>query len=102
MKLTKKQTAVIHSLVTTLLQNGLIEIVFEKSNGSIRVVNATREVKLLAEHNIVLNANDVLPSTTFEAIRFVDNALGDWRSARLDTIISINGMKMEQFVNLVK
>lgn len=80
--------------VKELLNRGIVEFEFEKLDGTIREVRATRWLHpdIVGKDFLIPDTADAHPSV----IKFVDLDLMQWRSCRKDNIISINKVITEE------
>ena len=98
MTLTKEQTLTLREVLKARLAHGNAEIVFEKANGDIRVIKGTRDKDLIPGAH---NATPTTRSEPDDAVAIYEVEKKQWRSFRLDTLISVNGLKAEQLLKLV-
>lgn len=80
--------------IKELLNRGIVEFEFEKLDGTIREVRATRWL-----HKDIVGEDFPIPTNKVEndiSIRFVDLDIMQWRSCRKDSIISINKVITEE------
>lgn len=106
MKLTIDQKIALREVLKTKLSMGTTEIVFEKADGTIRTMTATRDkavVTTLVGAEIYESyvspakprkeATDMVPC--FDAVKLA------WRGFSIDKLISVNGMKVEHLLQFV-
>ena len=80
--------------VKKLLNRGIVEFEFEKLDGTIREVRATRWLHpdIVGEDFKIPDTSDAHPAV----IKFVDLDKMAWRSCRVDSILSINKVITEE------
>lgn len=98
MTLTKEQTLTLREVLKARLSHGKAEIVFEKANGDIRVIKGTRDKDLIPGSQSTTASSRSEPD---DAVAIYEVEKKQWRSFRLDTLISVNGLKAEQLLKLV-
>lgn len=82
----------------TVLSVGVTEIVFEKADGTIRVLKGTRDKDLIQEDlyekvmNPPLNQDGTPRKVAKTSLPTFDIEAGDWRSFSLKKLISVNGL----------
>ncbi|SSU39614.1 Protein of uncharacterised function (DUF2693) [Acinetobacter baumannii] len=87
----------LHSHVATVLHSGTHQIVFQKKNGDIRVIQGTLDPGVLAQ-----KLGDAFDETSVQVIDesvktslpVYDVELNDWRSFSLDNVIGIDGINI--------
>ncbi|AWD90375.1 tail fiber protein [Erwinia phage Cronus] len=105
LKLTETQKVSIRELLKTKLSHGTTTIVFEKADGTVRVLKGTRDKDIISE---VIGESEyenyVNPKKARkEAVDMVpvfDTELESWRGFSIDKLISVNGVKVEHLVQL--
>lgn len=103
MKLTEKQRLHLRDILKSALATGVSEVVFEKADGSIRVLKATRDAKIIpqkpiSENAVVVEVKPRKESTTTLPVYDVESG---WRSFKIESLVSINGLKADALVRLV-
>lgn len=104
MKLTELQRIHLREILKTTLAQGVSEIVFEKSDHSIRVLRGTRDQSLYPKAEITENQKSNIQVKRVEsttALPLFDIETGDFRSFKLESLVSINGLKASDLIRLV-
>lgn len=107
MELKTNQLVPFHSILKAVLNNGTVQVVFEKVDGSIRVLNCTtNSAKIISITGELDNSDEVYTakttrkeSTSVISVFEVDEA--KWKSFKLDKLISINSVKVEEILKLI-
>lgn len=73
--------------LTNLLQNGVVEVNFTKADGTERKMTCTLQESVLPVAET--KENDKPRTESQEALRVWDISINEWRSFRLDSIISV-------------
>lgn len=68
--------------IVNLLKEGEVAIKFTKTDGSVRVMNATLDVE-----GVEVSANP----TSGASLNVFDNSLGEWRAFRWEALTEVNG-----------
>lgn len=102
MKLTTEQKISIREVLKTILSMNISEIVFEKADGTIRTIKATRDADLISS----ILGESTAPSKgkrteSTEMLPCFDTVKGEWRGFSFEKIISVNGTKIEHLLQLV-
>lgn len=105
-KLNEDQKVALREVLKTKLAMGTSEIVFEKADGTMRVMKASRDKDVISGLvDPAIYESYVNPSKPRkEAVDMVpafDTELKQWRGFSIDKLISFNGMKMEHLVKFV-
>ena len=96
MILTEQETMVLRERIKTILSVGVHCVVFEKANGDVRTMFASRdELEVNISFGTVFAA---FRSGHRESVRAFDTKLGQWRSFRLDKVISVDGTPVERLL----
>ncbi|ARB06005.1 gp31.1 conserved hypothetical protein [Yersinia phage phiR1-RT] len=100
MSLSVEQKIAIRELSKTILADGISEVVFEKKDGSIRVMKSTRDKTvisgLVGESVYESYINPEKPrAESVDMIPVFDVEAKAWRGFSLDKLISINSTKIE-------
>lgn len=96
MILTEQETMVLRERIKTILSVGVHCVLFEKANGEVRTMFASRdELEVKYENN---NPATEVRSEPRESVRAFDTKLGQWRSFRLDKVISVDGTPVERLL----
>lgn len=106
MKLTIDQKIALREVLKTKLSMGVSEIVFEKADGTIRIMSATRDkavVSTLVGAEVFESyvspekprkeSTDMVPC--FDAVKLA------WRGFSIDKLISVNGMKVDHLLQFI-
>lgn len=100
MKLTTEQNIHIRETLKAVLSMGESQIVFEKTDGTIRTLRCTRDKDIIP--------SDLVESTTKSAraesttsLPVYDTEKEGWRSFTFDKLISVNGMKVEHLLQMI-
>ncbi|WJZ28114.1 hypothetical protein NCTGTJJY_CDS0235 [Serratia phage 92A1] len=104
MKLTEQQRIHLREILKTTLAQGVSEIVFEKVDGSIRVLRGTRDKDLYPKQEIVEQqkaAIQVKRAESTTSLPVFDTEAKDFRSFKLESLVSINGLKAADLIRLV-
>lgn len=100
MKLTTEQKVAIREILKTKLSMGISNVVFEKSDGTIRTMKGTRDADFMP----TMQTGKLTESTRKEStdmISVFDVELGAWRGFSIDKLISVNGMKVEHLLQFI-
>lgn len=99
MKLNKTQLENLYTVVLARIKSGVNTLVFEKADGSIRVLNGTLDNSIISEH---IEENDTIKSDystdNKQYLRIWDTDKNAFRSFRLDSLLSLNSVKIEHLV----
>ncbi|QPI13900.1 tail fiber protein [Serratia phage 4S] len=103
MKLTEKQRVHLRDILKSALAQGVSEIVFEKVDGSVRVLRGTRDQSLYPAKEIVENqkSTQVKRKENTTSLPVYDIEAGEFRSFKIESLVSINGLKADALVRLV-
>lgn len=92
-------------LKTKLSQDDVVEIVFEKKNGDIRVLKGTLADDYLKEHfdkyEEYKDENKPLRKESVSSCAVFDVEINQFRAVSLPNLISINGIKIEKLLNVI-
>ncbi|VUF55885.1 Phage tail fibers [Escherichia phage T4_ev151] len=100
MKLTTEQKVAIREILKTKLSMGVSNVVFEKSDGTIRIMKGTRDADFMP----TMQTGKLTESTRKESTDMIpvfDVELGAWRGFSIDKLISVNGMKVEHLLQII-
>lgn len=97
-KLSETQRVHIREILKTKLSHGKTTVVFEKADGTIRVLTATRDKDLLPRSE---SADNKTRKESVDMIPVFDTDIQEWRGFSIDKLVSINGVKIEHLVKLV-
>lgn len=102
--LTESEKVIVKRCVEAILRLGEHQVVFEKTDNSIRVAQATLNEKLIVnETNKELFEKETKPAVirreSFEACRFYEVGNG-WRSFQLQRLISIGSLKVQDLIRI--
>lgn len=100
MKLTTEQKVAIREILKTKLSMGISNVVFEKSDGTIRAMKGTRDADFMP----TMQTGKLTESTRKESTGMIpvfDVELGAWRGFSIDKLISVNGMKVEHLLQFI-
>lgn len=95
-KLNETQKVSIRELLKTKLSTGVTDIVFEKADGTIRVIKGTRDKDFLPARV----GSEVVRKESVDMVPLFDTEINDWRAFSIDKLISVNGVKVEHIVKL--
>ncbi|QOI66423.1 tail fiber protein [Erwinia phage FBB1] len=95
-KLNETQKVSIRELLKTKLSTGVTDIVFEKADGTVRVIKGTRDKDLLPARV----GSEVVRKESVDMVPLFDTEINDWRAFSIDKLISVNGVKVEHIVKL--
>lgn len=101
LKLSETQKIGIRELLKTKLSHGTTTIVFEKADGTVRVLKGTRDKDIISE--VTGESEYDTKKVRKEAVDMVpvfDTELEAWRGFSIDKLVSVNGVKVEHLVNL--
>ncbi|AIA64836.1 hypothetical protein AVV44_gp037 [Cronobacter phage S13] len=100
--LTKNELTLYKRALQAILRTGEVQIVFEKVDGSVTVRRGTLQSRLITE-----KAPDVLTTETkgqekraenMESVRFFDLDINEFRTFRMDDLVSLGGNKPEDLI----
>lgn len=100
--LTKNELTLYKRALQAILRTGEVQIVFEKVDGSVTVRRGTLQSRMITE-----NAPAVLKTETdgqakraenMESIRFFDLDINEFRTFRMDNLVSLGGNKPEDLI----
>lgn len=105
LKLTEAQKVSIRELLKTKFSHGVTTIVFEKADGTIRVLQGTRDKDIISE---VIGSDEyenyVNPKKarkeSVDMIPVFDTEAEAWRGFSIDKLVSVNGVKVDHLVQL--
>lgn len=101
-QLTKNELTLYKRALQAILRTGEIQIIFEKVNGEVTVRRGTLMNRIIETH-----AKDVLTTETkgqekrvesMESLRFFDLDKNEFRTFRLDNLVSLGGNKPEDLI----
>lgn len=104
-KLTEEQKISLREILKTRLSHGVTDIVFEKADGTVRILKGTRDKdvisNLLSEEAYESYVNPAKPrKEAVDMVPVFDTELSAWRGFTIEKLISINGVKVEHLVQL--
>lgn len=105
LKLSEAQKISIRELLKTKLSHGTTTIVFEKADGTVRVLEGTRDKDIISEaigadeYENYVNPKKARKEAV-DMIPVFDTKLEAWRGFSIDKLVSVNGVKVEHIVNL--
>lgn len=104
--LTVEQKIALREVLKTKLAMGVSEVVFEKADGTIRTMAATRDkavvTTLVGEEVFESYVKPAKPRK--EAVDMVpcfDTVKAAWRGFSIDKLISVNGMKVDHLLQFI-
>lgn len=104
-KLTTDQKVALREILKTKLAMGVTALVFEKADGTIRTMKATRDKDVIvsmtdyAMYESYLNPKKPRKEST-DMVPAFDTEIAQWRGFSIDKLISINGMKVEHLIQM--
>lgn len=104
MELKTNQMVPLRSILKAILNNGTVQVVFEKVDGSIRVLNCTTNSAKITSVTGEEDDADGAKSTRKESTSVISVFEVDeekWKSFKLDKLISINSVKVEEILKLI-
>lgn len=104
MELKTNQMVPLRSILKAILNNGTVQVVFEKVDGSIRVLNCTTNSAKITSVTGEEDDADGTKSTRKESTSVISVFEVDeekWKSFKLDKLISINSVKVEEILKLI-
>lgn len=101
-KLTEDQKVQIRETLKPILARGESQIVFEKVDGTIRSLRCTRDTDIIPSDLVESEGSQVHRKESIEALPVWDTESHGWRSFKLDSLVSINGVKAEHLVKMVQ
>ena len=102
-KLTEQEKVSIRETLKSILAKGESQVVFEKVDGTVRVLRCTRDGDIVPS-DLVESTNSPKKARTesVDALPVWDTEAHAWRSFKFDSLISVNGVKVEHLLALVK
>lgn len=102
--LDKDQEAVLLNHLKTIFSKGVHTVVFIKANGDRRELTGSRDPAIIGQDNYdaFINRvnNDGTPrKVSTSALAVFEIAINDWRAFKLENLISINGVDVNNFLN---
>lgn len=106
MSLTDEQKIALREVLKTKLAMGVSEVVFEKADGTIRTMKASRDrdvISGLVDPAIYESyVNPAKPrKESVDMVPTFDTEIKQWRGFSIDKLISFNGMKFEHLVKFI-
>ena len=103
-KLTEQEKVSIRETLKSILAKGESQVVFEKTDGTIRALRCTRDGDVIPSDLVESVANSPKKARTesVDALPVWDTEAHAWRSFKFDSLISVNGVKVEHLLALVK
>lgn len=101
-KLTEAEKVQIRDTLKPILARGESQVVFEKVDGTIRSLRCTRDYDIIPSDLVESVGSQVSRKESTEAIPVWDTEKHAWRSFKLDSIVSVNGVKVEHLLKLVQ
>lgn len=104
-ELTDQEKVTVKRSIEAILRFGVHQVVFKKVDGTIRVAEATLRPVVITEElgqsGYDKEMNPAKPrSESFESCRFFEVGTGQWRSFKLDSLISIGGIQIHELITL--
>lgn len=103
-KLTEDQKVQIRETLKPILSQGESQVVFEKVDGTIRSLRCTRDQGIIPSDLVesTASATNKTRKESVDALPVWDTESHAWRSFKFDSLISINGVKVEHLLAMVK
>lgn len=103
--LTDNEKMIVKRCIEAMLRLGEHQIVFKKVDNTIRVAQATLRPAIITEsigkEGYDKEMNPAKPRTeSFEACRFFEVDKGQWRSFKMDSLISIDGIQLVDLITI--
>lgn len=100
--LTKNELTLYKRALQAILRTGEVQIVFEKVNGEVTVRSGTLQSRLITERAPVVLTTEENGQTkraeNMESIRFFDLEKNEFRTFRMDNLVSVGGCKPEDLI----
>lgn len=96
--MTDTQYIHLRELIRATLKADTVKIIFTKADGTERAIKCTLDFDIIPEEKHPVKSDAlVVESTEFKrtALRVFDVEAQDWRSFKPETVLSINGLKVE-------
>lgn len=102
-KLTDDQKIQIRETLKSILSNGESQVIFEKVDGTIRALRCTRDAGIIPSDLVESTDNKpkVARKESIDALPVWDTESHAWRSFKFDSMVSVNGVKIEHLLKLV-
>ena len=106
MKLTIEQKIALREVLKTKLAMGTSDIVFEKADGTIRTMKASRDKQVISDlvgeeiYESYVNPSKPRKEAT-DMVPAFDTDIKQWRGFSIDKLISVNGMKVDHLLQFV-
>ncbi len=100
-KLTESEKLKIRETLKPILAKGESQIVFEKVDGTIRFIRCTRDSDIIPS-DLVESTDKKERKESTDSLPVWDTEIHGWRSFKLDSLVSINGTKVEHLLKLVQ
>lgn len=106
MKLTVEQKIALREILKTKLAMGTSEIVFEKADGTMRVMKGSRDKDVITKLvGVEIYESYVNPSKqrkeATDMVPLFDIEIKQWRGFSIDKLVSVNGMKVEHLLQFI-
>lgn len=101
-KLNDTQKIAIREILKTKLSHGVTDIVFEKADGTIRILKGTRDKDLLPVNpkEQIVKESQTKRKESIDAVPVFDTEGQVWRSFSIEKLISVNTVKVEHLIKL--
>lgn len=100
--LTKNELTLYKRALQAILRTGNVQIVFEKVDGSVTVRQGTLQSRLISEKApAVLTTEEngqAKRAENMESVRFFDLDINEFRTFRMDKLVSLGGNKPEDLI----
>lgn len=101
-QLTKNELTLYKRALQAILRTGEVQIVFEKVNGEVSVRRGTLQSRLISEQAPAVltteNNGQVKRAENMESVRFFDIDKGEFRTFKMDNLVSLGGCKPEDLI----
>lgn len=100
--LTKNELTLYKRALQAILRTGEIQVVFEKVDGSVTVRSGTLQSRLITERAPAVLTTETTGQAkraeNMESIRFFDLEKNEFRTFRMDNLVSLGGNKPEDLI----
>jgi hypothetical protein len=96
--MTDTQYIHLRELIRATLKSDTVKVIFTKADGTERVIKCTLDFEIIPEDKHPKTSDKaVVENTEFKrtALRVFDVDVQEWRSFKPETVLSINGLKIE-------
>ncbi|QHJ78826.1 MAG: hypothetical protein [Caudoviricetes sp.] len=101
-ELTKNELTLYKRALQAILRTGPVQIVFEKVNGEVTVRNGTLQTRLIERHDPETFKTEfngqAKRAENMESVRFFDLDKGEFRTFKMDMLVSLGGSKPEDLI----